>query len=200
MLRLTFLRNGSTEGEEKGRYIGSKDEALTAAEREKLRTAVAPEETEAVFCSPMKRCLETAVLLYPSLSARVIPELKHCDYGAFADMNYQELQENEVYRKWMAEGGSGPYPEGESMSDFRKRCLEGLEKVVAEAWEQEWQEVLLVVSEDVLRVLLAACAFPREPYEAWHVAFGEGYRVRFHADAFLAGEQELVVDKKVRLF
>ncbi len=40
-------------------------------------------EADLVFVSPMRRCLETAEVLYPGQEPVVIEEFRECDFGLF---------------------------------------------------------------------------------------------------------------------
>ncbi len=46
----------------------------------------------------MKRCLETAQILYPGQTPIIIPEWTEMDFGAFEGHNYQELSKNPTIR------------------------------------------------------------------------------------------------------
>ena len=61
----TLIRHGKTAGNRERRYMGGRtDEPLLPEERQFLQKKKAPEVTR-VFVSPMKRCVETAEILFP---------------------------------------------------------------------------------------------------------------------------------------
>ena len=62
--RIFLIRHGATPGNLEGRYIGRTDEALSAAGREDILRHQYP-PVDLVFTSPMRRCRETAALIYP---------------------------------------------------------------------------------------------------------------------------------------
>ena len=80
---------------------------------------------ELVYVSPMKRCRETASLIYPTLTQREEPLLRECDFGDFENKNYLELNGNPDYQAWVDSGGTLPFPGGESREAFQERCREG---------------------------------------------------------------------------
>ena len=77
----------------------------------------------------MKRCLETANILYPDLCPIEIPEWKEIDFGKFEYKNYQELKKEIEYQAWLDSNGTLPFPEGESREDFILRCEKGFIKM-----------------------------------------------------------------------
>ena len=63
-MRIDLIRHGMTRGNEERRYIGITDEPLSERGR-KLAEQCMYERPEIVFSSPLKRCVETAEILYP---------------------------------------------------------------------------------------------------------------------------------------
>ncbi|MCF0122020.1 MAG: histidine phosphatase family protein [Lachnospiraceae bacterium] len=196
MLKMNIIRHGKTYGNSKGRYIGTTDEPLLPEEAEALRQYTL-EEMEQVFASPLMRCVQTAKILFPRKDPCLISEFSECDFGKFENKNYQELRNNPDYQKWLDSGGGLIFPGGESMVEFQERCLAGLEVVVAMAYEKDWKKIALIVHEGTIMTILGTYGFPPKDYFEWHVNNGEGYQVRFSAEAFYRGSRELVVDNKI---
>ncbi len=197
MLKLTMIRHGKTYGNTLGRYIGITDEPLLDEEKEDLKQ-YAFEDVDAVYTSPLKRCVETAEILFPEMELRIVPELRECDFGEFENKNYQELSENENYQNWVDSGGKLAFPGGEDRGVFQQRCIDGVEQIIREAAEQEWNHVALVVHGGTIMAVLDRYGIPKADYFDWHVKNGEGYLLRLNAEQFLAGNKELVVDGRIR--
>lgn len=196
MLKVIMIRHGKTYGNGLGRYIGTTDEPLLPEEEKALgHYAFGP--MDQVFASPLKRCVQTAGILFPGQKPLLIPELAECDFGEFENKNYQELSDNPNYQKWVDSGGTIGFPGGENMREFQKRCLIGMEQVVALACENQWEEVAMVVHGGTIMSILDAYGFPKQDYFSWHVNNGEGYRIRFSPEAFLRGSRQLVVDGRI---
>ena len=49
----------------------------------------------------MKRCIQTAQIIYPGREAVVVDDLKECDFGRFEGKNYIELSGDAYYQKWI---------------------------------------------------------------------------------------------------
>ena len=126
MAELILIRHGKTAGNLLGRYIGSRtDEPLCDEGRKGLAGKQLP-EVERLYVSPMKRCVETAEILWPGFDRKKmqkVMDLRECDFGDFENKNYKELSGNGDYQAWIDSNGTLPFPNGESMDAFKSRCL-----------------------------------------------------------------------------
>ena len=132
-IHLTLIRHGATFSNKEGRYLGKTDEALSSDGIGELEKSVADRiypTADVLFSGPMKRCLETAGILYPGQTPIVIPEWTEMDFGVFEGHNYQELSGEPNYQRWIDSGGTLPFPEGESREEFIRRSVVGYEKMV----------------------------------------------------------------------
>ena len=89
-MKVYLIRHGSTQGNLSGRYIGKTDEGLCGEGAEMLikrQEKGAYPEADAVFASPLKRCMQTAGIIFPGKEVTAIPELSECDFGIFENKN-----------------------------------------------------------------------------------------------------------------
>jgi len=82
MIKLWLIRHGKTEGNKLSRYIGTTDEPLCQEGTEFLHKMDYP-KVQAVYVSPLKRCVQTAEILFPGEPVHIIEELAECDFGEF---------------------------------------------------------------------------------------------------------------------
>lgn len=132
-IRLTLIRHGATLSNKEGRYLGKTEEALSPEGIRALKQAVAEgicPTADFLFSGPMKRCLETAQILYPGQTLVRIPEWTEMDFGVFEGHNYKELSGNPAYQRWIDSGGTLPFPEGESREEFIRRSVAGYENML----------------------------------------------------------------------
>lgn len=132
-IRLTLIRHGATLSNKEGRYLGKTDEALSPEGIGILEKAVTGANYPAaglLFSGPMKRCLETAQILYPGQAPILIPEWTEMDFGAFEGHNYKELSGDPDYQRWIDSGGTLSFPEGESREEFIRRSVAGYENML----------------------------------------------------------------------
>ena len=71
MLKLWLIRHGMTEGNRHQRYIGVTDESLCEEGRNLLSNVTYP-RAQALFVSPLRRCRETARILFGDQEQRVM--------------------------------------------------------------------------------------------------------------------------------
>lgn len=190
-IKINFIRHGKTELNERHCYIGVTDAALSANGiteiREKKTKGIYP-ESQLVFVSPMKRCEETASVIYPYLEQVKIDEFREMDFGSFEGKCYEELKGNLYYRKWIDESrGASPeelienygnlsdacenniiLPEGKAL--FTERVVRGFDKVLK--CTVGYNEVSVVVHGGTIMSLLSA--YLTDDYYRFMVSCGEG--------------------------
>ena len=178
-MQIILIRHGATPGNLKKRYVGRTDESLSeegqkALLREGNQLDVIPDR---LFLSPMKRCLETADLLFPGMEQEIVPDLRECDFGEFEYRNYLEMKDDPLYNKWIGSGGTDPFPDGESPAEFRKRSVKAfMETMRREAIQGRDEEtVVFVVHGGTIMAVMAALAVPRRGYFDWQIGNAKGY-------------------------
>ncbi|MCM1039853.1 MAG: histidine phosphatase family protein [Ruminococcus sp.] len=186
---LTFIRHGKTRANEERRYLGKTDEPLS---EKGIRDLLSYKEQgiypkiDALFVSPMKRCLQTAEILYPQLPAQIIPEWEEIDFGRFEYKNYEMLKNDAAYQAWIDSNGTLPFPEGESREAFLIRCEKGFRRM-CERLCLPRQDALtgpqakeraagLIVHGGTIMALLSL--YGGKEYFAYQVRPGDGYQCR----------------------
>lgn len=132
---LALIRHGETEANAKRRYLGKTDEPLSEQGRHLLLSYKEQHlypKASYLFTSPMRRCVETAKLLYPMQNPVIVPEWEETDFGRFEYKNYEELKDDPFYQKWMESGGTMAFPGGESRETFVDRCVTGFQNMCRE--------------------------------------------------------------------
>lgn len=129
---IILVRHGKTPGNIRRGYIGCRtDEDLAEAGKEELQSYVDQKrypEADYLFMSPLKRCRQTAGIIWPDLIDRrryeIIENLKECDFGDFDGKSYAELNGVPDFQHWVDSNGLGAFPGGESPKDFQERSAE----------------------------------------------------------------------------
>ena len=176
MLKIWLIRHGMTEGNRYQRYIGVTDEPLCEEGRELLRKFTYP-KPQAVFVSSLKRCLETAAILFDDPKVRIIDQLAECDFGEFENKNYKELSGDPRYQEWIDSNGILAFPGGESKEECAVRNLEGFQRAVTACIREEITEAALVVHGGTIMNIMEQYALPKKEFYEWHVGNGCGYLV-----------------------
>ena len=183
MREIILIRHGKTYGNTLGRYIGTTDEELCPEGREEL---VALRESgqyrsirpDLVYASPLRRCRQTAELLFPGVPQEICRDLRECDFGEFENKNYKELSGNPAYQAWVDSGGTLPFPGGESREAFQERCRVEFARVLRALKRQAGSNAVFVVHGGTIMSILSAYA-PQgaaDPFYRWQVKNGEGWR------------------------
>lgn len=181
-MRLYLIRHSLTAGNLERRYIGRTDEGLCKEGMELLCSRTYP-EAEAVFVSPMKRCVQTAELIYPEQTYVVVEELAECDFGKFENRNYEELSGMPEYQAWIDSGGTLPFPGGESREEFSGRCLGGFSRVMEMCRRRKIGCAALIVHGGTIMSIMERYAKPSGGYYDFQVGNGEGYEFNLTNDA-----------------
>ena len=203
MRELILIRHGKTYGNTLGRYIGTTDEELCAEGREGLDAlresgqyrSIRP---DLVYVSPLRRCRQTAELLFPGVPQEICRDFRECDFGEFENKNYKELSGNPAYQAWVDSGGTLPFPGGESREAFQERCRAEFARVLRARRKQAGSSAAFVVHGGTIMSILSAYAAPEgklpgqtlpgqtpygqapqgaaDPFYRWQVKNGEGWR------------------------
>ncbi len=174
MPEIVLVRHGKTAGNLEHRYIGCcTDEPLCEEGRKELSGKRMP-AVECIYVSPMKRCIETAKLLWPDHPPQhVVPNLRETDFGDFENKNYEELSGNPDYQAWVDSGGTLPFPNGEATEFFRNRCCHAFEQIVEEL--PEAARVGIVAHGGTIMAILERFGYPEMTYFDYQVKNGCGY-------------------------
>lgn len=175
-MKIVFIRHGKTAGNLEKRYIGSTDEPLCdegIAELSEMCGIMA----DIVISSPMKRCIQTAELLFPHLTPLVVDDLRECCFGDFEGKNYGELNGNADYQAWIDSGGEMPFPNGESKADFTKRSDDAFVKAMEMLISQHGNELTaaFVVHGGTIMSVLSSFGEPKRDYYDYMCKNGGGY-------------------------
>ncbi len=181
--KLHLIRHGLTRGNLEGLYVGGGtdlplcDEGRHDLEVFKSRFVYPAPDT--VFTSPLARAVETADILFPAASHRlVVPQLREANFGVFEGRKMEELVKDPEFARWM-DPTSGFVPEGaEPTMEFHARCAETLHKLLEYMIRSEVTEAACVTHGGVIMSMLAQSALPRRPAEQWMADPGCGYTVQ----------------------
>lgn len=178
-ITLVLIRHGATKANMEHRYLGKTDELLSKEGEmqleEYMKLYLYP-NIDFLFTSPMKRCIQTAEILYPQLQPVQMREWEEMDFGAFEGKNYMELQDDKRYQAWIDSNGTLPFPEGESREEFMMRCDKGFQKMiekVKQIKEEGHKTIGMIVHGGTIMALLSK--YGKGDYFDYQVANGRGF-------------------------
>jgi broad specificity phosphatase PhoE len=160
------------EPEMRGCFIGRTDPPLTAAGRQAAASKFADVQVQAIYCSPLRRALETAQAIRCGVEPVVIEELAEIDFGEWEGLTWQEIERrwpNAACRKiedWLGQTAPG----GESWSDFDARIGRALERILS------GPKPAAIVAHMVVNAALAARLAGADP-KRFYQPYGDIYTV-----------------------
>ena len=193
-----LLRHALTRGNLEGRYIGQTDEPLCREGREqllKMKNDYDYPKVDVVFSSSLKRCTETASILYPDKVAVEMRGFEECDFGEFEGHTAEELAPYKEFSEWLAGKEDAKPLNGESNADFSKRGCDTFNKTVEGLFKTGIQNAAIITHGGVITVLLSAFGLPELPMTEWLCPSGCGYTVRITPSLWeKTGKFEVVCD------
>ena len=135
-MEIVLIRHGRAPSNDARRYLGRADEPLSALGRAQAQTLYESglPPVDAVFSSPLKRCLETAAIVYPDQEPLIVPQFVELDFGRFEGRTHDQLTAEEpAYTAWLASNGEADIPGGENRAKLCARCRSGFLDMTARA-------------------------------------------------------------------
>lgn len=182
--KIYLIRNGLTDGTIQGKYIGHTDEELCEQGRQQLVELITKgyfPEVEAAFSSPLKRCTQTAKLIYPTKEPIIMDDIAECNFGEFEGMTADELSDDENFRNWLKGGSDAAPPFGESNGEFITRICNGFIKIIDGILKTGTRESAIITHGGIIMSWLAAFGLPEAPLTDWRTPSGCGYMLSLNA-------------------
>lgn len=172
MKGVLFIRHGATAGNLEKRYIGRTNEPLCDLGLTQV-IALAQQNLQAdvVFTSPALRTRQTAEHLFPGIGLREVPDLWETDFGAFEGKTAAELEHDPDYQAWVDSLCQGPIPGGESVSDFKNRCIQAFQQAMEEV--EEGQTAAFVIHGGCIMAILEGLSDPPCGFYDHHISPGQ---------------------------
>lgn len=133
-MKLSLIRHGYTEGNQRHLYYGNTELPLLEEGisflKELAEEYVYPQAPH-FYTSGMLRTEQTLNALYGPVEHEIIPGIREIDFGDFEMRTYEELKNDPAYQKWISgDVESNVCPGGESGVIVTKRALKALEPVI----------------------------------------------------------------------
>ena len=174
-MKWILIRHGLTPGNLERRYLGCRtDESLSSQGITELAAKRYPPVLR-VFVSPMKRCSETAAILYPGVPVEVVEDFREYDFGDYENKTFAELNGRADYQMWIDSGGELPVPGGESRTAFAERCVHAFEELLNQNMPED---CAIVAHGGTIMAIMEKYARPAGDYFDFQVRNGDGYILR----------------------
>lgn len=182
--RISVIRHGRTEANDKGIYIGRTDYSLSRkGEAElagKLDEFVYPRVAR-VYSSPLRRCTETADILFPDVQMQTVDNLAEMDFGKFEGRSADELVHLPEFKAWLKGGADCRPPEGESIGEVQLRIFKALREIIADMMAEDLSHCAMITHSGIITAMLTGFGLPKIPPQQLQCAPGEGYDIHITA-------------------
>ena len=157
MAILVLVRHGATEQTGKrlyGRKPGIHLSQLGREQAAEVARRLSGLPIEAVYASPLERCLETAAPIADALGLQVRPEpgLLETEIGAWTGRTFGQVHRSRLWRRILAVPSSERFPEGESLAEVQGRAVAAVETI---GGRHARRSAVLVSHGDPIRLVLA---------------------------------------------
>lgn len=175
-MEVYLIRHGMTKGNREHRYVSRTDEPVLEEALQELRQRGGKlPAMDGIVTSPYLRCIQTAEALFGYKEPIQVEAFRELDFGAFEYKNYQELNGNPDYQRFIDSGGKTAFPKGEEPGVFKKRCKRAFLQCMEQAEQQKWKRTAFVVHGGTIMAILEAFGYPRRDYFDYQVDNGKGY-------------------------
>lgn len=178
--RLTVIRHGATRASEQGIYIGVTDFELSESGKAELYAKKAEFEypnVDMVYSSPLKRCTQTAEILFPDNEIKTVEAFKELNFGEFDGKSVDELVDLDEFKQWLKGGMNNAPPKGESVAQLIERTYAGIRDLFIEMTEKGYYHCALVSHGGVIANLMACFGLPKNPPSEYSCDSGEGFDI-----------------------
>lgn len=196
MIKIILIRHSMTVGNLNKRYIGITDESLAKEGIDLIKNKKYPKAYE-VYSSPLRRCIETAKIIYRGIEPIISNDLRECDFGEFENKNYEELKDNINYNIWLESNGQIAFPGGEGKEEFKNRCQEAFNEIVEKVLSSKKNEIVLVVHGGTIMAILDKYSYPHKDFYNWQIKNGEGYIAQIDEKEWKFGVRKIKIIKKI---
>jgi len=165
-VRLILVRHGETEYNRQGLALGRSDIPLNRRGEEQARRlgkVLAREPLQAVYSSPLRRCMDTAweIARPHGLTVHPLPALLEMDIGEAEGLPYSQVRERYpgLIEKWLSSDPSlVTMPGGEGLVAVQERAWEAITRLAS----RHVGETIVVVTHNfvILSILTKALGMP----------------------------------------
>lgn len=178
--RIHFIRHGITSANLNGEYIGITDEPLCDEGIKEIKSKIDTYEypkVQKVYSSPLRRCTETADLIYPDCFRVIVPELCEMNFGDFEGKKAVDLMGKDEYKQFIKGGLDNPAPNGESMRSVVERCFKAITSIIDDMMKEGMTNCAVVTHGGIIMNILSCFGLPKLSPMEFSCDFGEGYEI-----------------------
>lgn len=178
-----FIRHGVTKYNANHKFVGSTDLSLTHDGIKMIKDLWDERKVhfdhEILYSSPMKRCIETASIIFPGENINTVDNFREMDFGIFEGKTHEDLMDMDAYKEFRDSKGRTQIPKGESGIEFGRRVLRGFFEVVSDMNSKEKNVAAIVCHGGVIMALFSLLCDESDDIYHYYLNNGEGYSVYY---------------------
>ncbi|MDE5834648.1 MAG: histidine phosphatase family protein, partial [Ruminococcus sp.] len=186
--RISVLRHGMTDANEKGIYIGKTDLPLSSKGTSEIASKMDEFDyptVHKVYSSPLKRCTETAEILFPETDITIIDDLRELDFGDFENKSIEQLINIPEYKKWLRGGKDTRPPNGESLEEMTARTYKAIHNIIIDMMNEGITHSAVITHSGIISNMLSCFGLPKYDPQILNAPFGEGFDIIVTAQMWL---------------
>ncbi|MDE6502558.1 MAG: histidine phosphatase family protein [Ruminococcus sp.] len=186
--RISVLRHGMTDANEKGIYIGKTDLPLSSKGASEIASKMDEFDyptVHKVYSSPLKRCTETAEILFPETDITIIDDLRELDFGDFENKSVEQLINIPEYKKWLRGGKDTRPPNGESLEEMTARTYKAIHNIIIDMMNESITHSAVITHSGIISNMLSCFGLPKYDPQILNAPFGEGFDIIVTAQMWL---------------
>lgn len=196
MKTIYFIRHGQTKYNVEGRFVGSTDLPLTENGRKNIYDLWHERskhiDKEVIYSSPMKRCIETAHIIFPNEHLEIIKNMREMNFGVFEGKTHDELMDMQAYRNFRATSGKEKIPHGESGIEFGMRVLKGFFEMIGHMNKNSYETAALICHGGVIMAIFSMLCEESDDIYYYHRDNGQGLKAHYDEN-----RKELIIIEKL---
>ncbi len=196
MKTIYFIRHGQTKYNVEGRFVGSTDLPLTENGRKNIYDLWHERskhiDKEVIYSSPMKRCIETAHIIFPDEHLEIIKNMREMNFGVFEGKTHDELMDMQAYRNFRATSGKEKIPHGESGIEFGMRVLKGFFEMIGHMNKNSYETAALICHGGVIMAIFSMLCEESDDIYYYHRDNGQGLKAHYDEN-----RKELIIIEKL---
>lgn len=196
MKTIYFIRHGQTKYNVEGRFVGSTDLPLTENGRKNIYDLWYERskhiDKEVIYSSPMKRCIETAHIIFPDEHLEIIKNMREMNFGVFEGKTHDELMDMQAYRNFRATSGKEKIPHGESGIEFGMRVLKGFFEMIGHMNKNSYETAALICHGGVIMAIFSMLCEESDDIYYYHRDNGQGLKAHYDEN-----RKELIIIEKL---
>ena len=138
-----------------------------------------------VYSSPLRRCTETAEILFPDTELCTVDDLRELNFGEFENKSIDELARRKDYNDWLRGGKDARPPKGESLEEMTARTYKAVHSVITDMMENGLTHCAIITHGGIISNMLSCFGLPKYDAKTLSCDFGMGFDIIVTAQMWL---------------